>query len=126
MKNISRQNRRQFHPRGATLLAALFTMTFTSIVLIGILDSIRLQVMSQQATVNYERAAYIAGAGVHHALMLLQDDPSWRGDLAETGYAPGSADAYWANVADGMNDEIVVTGYGRTNGITRVLIVKVN
>lgn len=118
----SRRNRR----RGATLLLALFTMSFTAIVLIGVLDSVRLQVSAQRSTVEYERANYVAGAGVHHALSLLEDDRSWRTGIPQTTFsAAGSGAWYSATVVDSTGDTVIVTGTGFAGGVTRTLKVTI-
>ena len=107
-------------------MLSLFTMSFTAIVLIGVLDSVRLQVSAQRATVDYERANYVAGAGVHHALSLLEDDRSWRTGIPTTSFpAAGTGATYSATLVDGASGTVIVTGVGSVGGITRTLQVTI-
>lgn len=108
---------------GSVLLVVVFVVAFTSLVLIGVLKSLELQIAEQRATLRYERANYLAGAGVHHAFMELQDDISWRGAIPETPFEPGSEEVYWATVVDSPDGGVVITAYGRSGEVTRKLEV---
>ena len=112
--------------RGTALLLCLFTVVFTSVVLLGMMGSIGTQVAAQNATVDYERATYLAGAGIHHALAILQDDISWRGTLSDIAFASGT---YSTTVDDGPwnnGPTIVIEGTGTAGNITRTLQVVVD
>lgn len=108
---------------GSVLLVVVFVVAFTSLVLIGILKSVELQVAEQRATLRYERANYLAGAGVHHALMELQEDITWRGEIPETPFTPGSDEFYSATVVDAPEGGVVITAYGTSGEVTRRLEV---
>lgn len=115
--------RRKRARAGSILLVVVFVVAFTSLVLIGVLKSVELQVAEQRATLRYERANYLAGAGVHHALMELQEDITWRGSIPETPFEPGGDEVYWAAVVDAPEGGVIITAYGTSGGVTRKLEV---
>ena len=115
--------RRGAQRRGTTLLLCLFVMFFTSLVLVGLLQSVRLQVAQQRATMEYERANYLAGAAVNHAMTLLEANIDWRGEIAETPFADGSDETYAASVANEINGGVLITARGTSGSITRRLQV---
>ena len=118
-----RLSRRREARRGTTLLLCLFVMFFTSLVLVGLLQSVRLQVAQQRATMEYERANYLAGAAVNHAMTLLEANIDWRGEIAETPFADGSEETYAASVANEINGGVLITARGTSGSITRRLQV---
>lgn len=111
--------------RGATLLMVLFTMLFTSVVLTGLLNSVRIQVTEQAMTQSYERANYLAGAGVHAACAALQNNMSWRTGIPSTAFPTGTAETYAATVQDGPDGSVIITGIGVAGGVQRVLRVSI-
>lgn len=115
------RNRRAGARRGGTLLMCLFTMVFTSIILMGLIDSVRLQVQEQESTQAYEKANYLAGAAVHHCCAMLQQDMNWRTGVPMTAFPPGSGDVYSATVVDSPSGQVIITGVGTVGTITRTL-----
>lgn len=124
--NAPRLTSRNRIRRGNSLLMSLFVMGFSAIVLVGLLQSLQLQVAEQRATVLYERANYLAGAAVHHALAELEANIQWRDGVPVTAFAPGSADTYRATITENEQGAVTVIGYGTTQGITRTLQVTID
>ena len=88
------------------LLFCLFVIFIVTLMLVNILSTTTLQLSAVRNTIEYERALYLANAGVHHAVALLESDSSWRGTVSEGSY-PGD-DTYSATAVDGMNPYTVV------------------
>jgi Tfp pilus assembly protein PilX len=107
-------------------MLALFVMAVTSMIVVTILDTQVLQYSALRNTVDYDRARYLAEAGVQHALSLLEEDY----DLADvagftipaTEFPAGSGNTYQATVspldADGTR---TVTAQGSAGTFTRRL-----
>jgi hypothetical protein len=64
--------------RGAALLASMFVMSAVSMTVIGILQTETVQFAALRNTIDYDRARYLAEAGMNHALSTLETDISWR------------------------------------------------
>jgi Tfp pilus assembly protein PilX len=60
--------------RGLALMLALFVMAVTSMIIITIFDTQTLQYTALRNTVDYDRARYLAEAGIQHALSTLEID----------------------------------------------------
>ena len=120
-----RQTPARTHRRGLTLLLCLFVMALVSTVLVGMLGSQTVQMTALRNTADYERALYLAGAGTHHALAEIENDPSWMGDIAPTEYPAGSGNTYAASAVPGAGNTIVVTGTGVAGTVTRKLQVTI-
>ena len=107
------------------LLVCLFVMLISSLILVGMLDTARSQMAAVRNTADYERALYLAGAGVHHALAEIEADVDWRDGVANVEFPSGSGNTYTATAADGEDDTIVVTSVGVAGSVTRKLQVTV-
>ncbi len=112
--------------RGAALLVCLFTMVVCSVIVVAMLDANTLRLSSLRNSVDYERALYLAGAAVHESLAELEGDYTWRDGIPVTEFPAGSGNSYSATAADGIADEIVITGYGVSGTVTRTLQVTVS
>lgn len=55
-------------------MLALFVMAVTSMIVITIFDTQTLQYAALRNTVDYDRARYLAEAGIQHALSILEVD----------------------------------------------------
>jgi type II secretory pathway component PulK len=107
-------------------MLAIFVMAVTSMIVITILDSQTLQYAALRNTVDYDRARYLAEAGVQHALSVLEEDFD-QSDVAgftipATQFPAGSGNTYQVTVgpvqADGTR---VVSGQGTSGSFTRRL-----
>lgn len=117
-QTYSRQSRRRA-VGGFALVLVLMVMVLTSILLTGIGNGLTTQFAAYRNTANYDQAQYLAGAGVHHAVVLLNDDPGWRGTLNHLELPPGSGQYYGFTAADGDLGEVVVTAHGVAGNVTR-------
>lgn len=111
--------------RGAALLAALFVMSAVSVIVIGILQTETIQFAALRNSVDYDRARYLAEAGMNHALSVLEKDIAWRGTIARTEFPAGSGEFYTAVVIDGVDGTVHVTGTGDAGAFTRTVHVEV-
>jgi hypothetical protein len=100
-------------------MVCVFVIAMTSLLVVRILDTETAQLAAIRNTTDYERALYLAGAGVHHALAELESDNGWRGTVTAGSYpADGS---YTATAVDGVGAEVVVTGIGVAGDAVRTL-----
>ena len=104
--------------RGAALLFCLFVIFVVTLMVVNVLDTTTLQLSALRNTIEYERAVYLANAGVHHVVALLEADATWRGTIAEPSYP--ADDTYSATAVDGTNAyTVVVTSSGVAGEVTR-------
>ncbi|MBM3999569.1 MAG: hypothetical protein FJ297_08545 [Planctomycetes bacterium] len=103
------------------MMTALFVMAVTTAVVIGILDTEQLEYASLKNTIEYDRARYLAEAGVAHAMAMLEQDITWRQGVLATEYPAGSGETYSAEVADGPDATVIVTATGVAGRVTRRL-----
>lgn len=111
--------------RGAALLASMFVMTAVSLIVIGMLQTETVQFAALRNTVDYDRARYLAEAGMNHALSILESDISWRGTVAKTEFPASSGEYYTAIVTDGLNGTVQVVGIGESGTFSRTVQVVV-
>jgi hypothetical protein len=100
-------------------------MSVVTAMVVAVIDTQYLQLTSIRNTADYERALYLAGAGVHHAIVELENDITWRTGVPSTEFPAGSGNTYSATVVDGAAGEAVVTGTGVSGSVTRKLEVTV-
>ena len=126
-RDVVRSGPRRSEPRrsGAALLATLFAMTVTSLIVIAILDTQISQYGSLRNTIQYDQARYLAEAGLNHGLSLLESDITWRGAVARTEFPVGSGRYYSATAVDGSDATVVVTGTGEAGAVVRTVQVVV-
>ena len=104
--------------RGAALLLCLFVIFVVTLMVVNVLDTATLQLSAVRNTIEYERALYLANAGVHHAAALLEADSTWRGTISEGSFP--ADDTYSATAADGPNAyTAIVTSSGVAGEVTR-------
>ena len=118
-----KQRRRAARRRGLTLLLCLFVIGITSLAIVGILQTQMAEMTAARNTADYERAMYLAGAGVHHALVQVEDLPVWRGTIASTEFPPGSGATYTATAVDDAGGLVRITSTGISGAVTQKLEV---
>lgn len=111
---------------GAGLLMALFVVSIITVMVVSVYEMQLAQWAVVRNTSDYERALYLAGAAVHHALAEIENDPDWRDGVASTEYPAGSGQTYSATLADTAGGMVVVTGSGTTGEVTRKLQVTID
>lgn len=111
--------------RGAALLASMFVMSAVSMIVIGILQTETVQFAALRNTIDYDRARYLAEAGMNHALSILESDISWRGTVVRTEFPSKSGEYYTAFAADGPDGTVQVIGVGEVGTFSRTVQVVV-
>ena len=101
------------------LLFTLFIVTMVSLMVVNVLDTTTLELSGLRNGMDYERALYLANAGVHHAAAMLEADSTWRGTVSE-GVFPAE-DTYTATAVDGTNYTAIVTASGVAGEVTRTV-----
>ncbi len=107
--------------KGVAILVALMVMAATTMVVVAVLDTQTMQFMSLNNTVDYDRARYLAEAGMSHSLSILEQDISFRGTISEADFPTGSGNSYVATVQDGVGGAILITASGTSGSFTRHL-----
>jgi hypothetical protein len=107
--------------RGVAMMTALFVMALTAVLVIGILDTEAAHFAALKNTTDYDRARYLAEAGLAHALAQLEHDITWRDGISTTEFPSGSGDTYTASVTDGADAMVIITAAGTSGNITRRL-----
>ena len=96
-------------------------MVVTSLLLAGIGNGLTTQYAAYRNMANYDRAQYLAGAGVHHVAAMLEQDVTWRGTLSNVELPPGSGNRYTVTATDGEPGIVNVSSQGEAGGVTRRL-----
>jgi Tfp pilus assembly protein PilX len=104
---------------GAALLFTLFIVAFITLMAINVLDTTTLEMSALRNTIDYERALFLANAGVHEAAAQLETDSSWTGTITDGSYP--ADDTYQAVVASAGTNKVTVTSIGVAGEITRTL-----
>ena len=115
-----RHTTNQRSPRkGAALLVALLVMAATTMVVVSVLDTQTMQFMALNNTLDYDRARYLAEAGMNHSFSILEQDITFRGTISQADFPPGSGNSYTATVQDGVGGLISITAAGTSGSFTR-------
>ena len=107
--------------RGVAMMVAIFLMVVITGIVVSILDTTTLQYAANRNTLAWDKARYMAEAGMQHAMALLEDDPTWRTGITSTEFPSGSGCFYSVTAVDGVGSTIVVTSTGTAGGVTRYL-----
>ncbi|MCA9240005.1 MAG: hypothetical protein KDA37_07390 [Planctomycetales bacterium] len=118
---MSKRNKRAGRRRGAALLVVLFVVFMVSSLALNVVDTETQQSAVAHHVSDYERALYLANAGVHHACAMLVQDATWRGTVTDGAYPADGA--YSATAVDGTGSQIDVTSIGVAGEATRTLQV---
>lgn len=105
--------------RGIALLLCIFVAAVTSILLLGILESQRIEMQTVTNVVESERANFMAEAAIHEIKSRLLTSSAWRG---KTGWRriPGDAmSTFHGSVRDVSGGKVEITGIGRVGEITK-------
>jgi Tfp pilus assembly protein PilX len=116
-----RTSRRRFRRqrRGAALLVCLSIIFIVTLLVVNVYDTITLELSSVRNNIDYERALYLANAGVHAVAAQFEQDPSWRGTITDGSYP--ADDTYSATAVSGANGTSVVTSHGVSHSTTRTI-----
>jgi Tfp pilus assembly protein PilX len=105
--------------RGAALLVCLSIIFLVTLMVVNVLDTLTLELSSVRNNIDYERALYLANAGVHAVAAELEADPAWRGTLVDGAYP--ASDTYSATAVSGSTGTALVTSRGVSGSVTRTI-----
>jgi hypothetical protein len=101
-------------------LSIIFLVT---LLVVNVLDTLTLELSNVRNTIDYERAMFLANAGVHAVAAELEASPIWRGTLTDGAYP--ADDTYFATAVDGPSGAVTVTSRGVSGGVTRTITASV-
>jgi Tfp pilus assembly protein PilX len=101
-------------------MMCLFIIFIVTLLVVNVLDTLTLELSGHRNNIDYERALYLANAGVHAAAVQLENTPTWRGTLTDGAYP--SDDAYQATAVDGVMGQAIVTSRGVAGSVTRTVV----
>jgi len=100
-------------------MLCIFVILMVSSLVLSVLDAEMLQMATLRNVHDYERALYLANAGVHHATAELELTSTWRGTVID-GIYPGD-NTYSATAVDGTGTNIDITSTGVSGDISRTI-----
>ena len=119
-QNYRPDNHRSLNERrGMALLLCLFVVFMVSSLILSVLHTEAIQYSVARNVHDYERALYLANAGVHHACAKLEENSTWRGTVTDGSYP--ADDTYSATAADGTGGNIDIVSVGVSGDVTRTL-----
>ncbi|WP_425399771.1 hypothetical protein [Aeoliella sp.] len=105
--------------RGMALMLCLFVVFMVSSLVLSMLNTETIQYAAARNVQDYERALYLANAGIHHVCAELEADTSWRGTVTD-GLYPAD-DTYQATASDGTGGNVDIVSIGVAGDVTRTL-----
>lgn len=105
--------------RGAALLFCLFLLSFVTLIVVHVFDTTTQDLSALRNTMDYERALYLANAGVHQVAALLHGNITWRGTVTDGSYPADNT--FTATAVNGPGSTVVVTASGVSGNITRTV-----
>ena len=105
--------------RGAALLFCLFIISVVTLMVINVLGTTTLELSALRNSLEYERALYLANAGVHEVATQLEADSTWLGVITDGAYPAN--DTYQATAVSGGNYTVLVTSIGVAGEVTRTV-----
>jgi Tfp pilus assembly protein PilX len=119
-RNADRPNGR----RGIALLVCLFVLSIVSVWTVNMFQSATVYQSALRNSIEYEKALYLANAGVHHGLAELESNLAWRGTVTSGSYP--ASDSYSATAVNGAAAGTVeITATGVSGEATRRLMATV-
>jgi Tfp pilus assembly protein PilX len=120
MQSFKVQRGRFHQPRhGAALVFCMFILTMITLMVVNVLDTTTMELSALRNSMDYERALYLANAGVHHVAATIESDSAWRGTITDGAYPADNT--YTATAVDGPNSTVIVTSSGVAGDVTRDL-----
>jgi len=101
------------------LLLCLFVVFMVSSLVLSVLNTETVQLSAARNVHDYERALYLANAGVHHACAELEDDATWRGSVSDGSYP--NDNTYQAIATTGTGSTVDIVSTGVSGAITRTI-----
>jgi Tfp pilus assembly protein PilX len=123
LENVTNRRRlpkRAVQRRGAALMFCMFLIFMVALLVISVMDATMLDLTGLRNSMDYERALYLANAGVHAVAAELEADANWRGVITDGSYP--ADDTYTAAAVDGAGGTVDVTARGVSGSITRTVV----
>ncbi|MCA9262010.1 MAG: hypothetical protein KDA61_22485 [Planctomycetales bacterium] len=114
-------NARRKPREGAALLIALAVIFVTSLLTVQVLDTTTLDLSAVRNSIDYDRALFLANAGVHAAAAQLEASKGWRGTVAE-GTFPADGTYTATAVGGSQSGTVVVTSQGAAGAVVRTVV----
>lgn len=97
----------------------MFIIAFMTLMVINVLDTTTLEIAALRNEMDYERALYLANAGVHAAAAQLEADDTWTGTITDGSYP--ADDTYQAVAVANGSYAVTVTSTGVAGSISRTV-----
>jgi Tfp pilus assembly protein PilX len=97
----------------------MFIVFIVTILTVNVLDTETVEFSALRNSIEYEKALYLANAGVHHAAAELENSSTWRGTVSEGSFPANNT--YTATAVSGANNSVIVTAKGASGGIVRTV-----
>jgi Tfp pilus assembly protein PilX len=97
----------------------MFILTLVTLMVVNVLDTTTLELSTLRNSMDYERAMYLANAGVHHIAATLETNSTWRGTVTDGSFP--ADDSYFAEAVDGPDSTVIVTSSGVAGDVVRNL-----
>jgi Tfp pilus assembly protein PilX len=110
---------------GAALVIALIVMTMLSMLAIGSLEMLTLNIQIASNHMHDLQALYIADAGMEDAIMELRSDSSWDTGFTDKEFPVGSGNTYTVTIDNSDSPSIVITSTGIVSDFQRSLEAQV-
>jgi hypothetical protein len=95
----------------------MFILTLVVLMVVNVVDTTTLELSALRNSMDYERALYLANAGIHHVAATIEADTAWRGTITDGAYPADNT--YFAEAVDGPGSTIIVTASGVAGDVTR-------
>lgn len=90
-----------------------------TLMVINVLDTTTLEMSALRNSMDYERALFLANAGVHEVAAQLEADSTWIGTITEGSYPAN--DTFEAVAASSANYTVTVISKGVAGKVTRTV-----
>ncbi|QDU57126.1 hypothetical protein [Aeoliella mucimassa] len=115
----NQRKRRRHDQRGMALLLCLFVVFIVSSLILNVITTETLQYSVARNVHDYQRAIYLANAGVHHVCAELEADNAWRGTVTDGSYPANNT--YSATASDGTDGDVDIVSTGVSGNVTRTV-----
>jgi hypothetical protein len=95
----------------------MFILSVVVLMVVNVVDTTTLELSALRNSMDYERALYLANAGIHHAAAEIEANNTWRGIINEGAYPADNT--YFAEAVDGPGSTVIVTSSGVVGDVTR-------
>jgi type II secretory pathway component PulK len=100
-------------------MLAMLVMATTSAIVIAMVDMVTLQMTAIRNTSAWDKARYMAEAGIADGLCQLENDNAWRTGITSTEFPTGSGNTYSLTITDPGTGTLTLTATGISGGFTR-------